>query len=225
MNKEFNSNRYYDQFHLNVLEQIRVSKVLDLIGTNKSILDIGAGDGYITKILIENNNKCDAIEICRNGVKSIEAAKIKVYDIDLNSNWSEILPNKYDCVFAGEIIEHVFDTDQFLKNIKAVLNKDGFLVITTPNVASLGRRLLLLLGKSPLLETTARETDAGHIRYFTIDTLKQLLYTNDFEITEYSSDIINFNSGAKFYSKLLAKLFPRFGRTIIVKAILIKNEK
>jgi SAM-dependent methyltransferase len=124
----------------------------------------------------------------------------------------------FDSVVAGEIIEHIFDTDLFLNNIYKVLKKNGTLILSTPNIASLARRIMLLLGINPLIEVTARRYDAGHIRYFTFKSLKNLLYENDFSIMHFTSDSINFDNKAFFKSKILAEIFPTFGKTLIIKA-------
>lgn len=223
MNKEFNSFRYSSDVEINDVEKIRINKVLRLIGRNKSILDLACWDGSISEIIKKNNNKVLGIEISDNAIKKARAKGIEVFDIDLNSNWSNNVAEKFDVVFAGEIIEHIFDTDNFLKQVWQVLKPSGFLVITTPNVASLGRRLLLLLGRSPLIEVTARNYDAGHIRYFTFSSLLKLLLENNFNIDQAMSDSINFNKNGNIKTSFFANIFPSLGRTLIVKAS-IKNE-
>src|SRR3989339_802639 len=79
--------------------------------------------------------------------------------------------NFFDIVIAGEIIEHIFDTDLFLAEIRRVLKSGGKLLISTPNIASLGRRLLLFFGGNPIIELSPNEPDSsGHIRYFSFKT-------------------------------------------------------
>lgn len=153
-------------------------------------------------------------------IASRKGIKAKVADIE-----EEAIPfqEKFDFVLAGEIIEHVFDTQEFLKKIPLVLKKDGRLIITTPNLASLGRRLLLLVGKNPLIETTAAPGQAGHIRYFVKRTLFDLLETSNFQIVRFTSDLVNFEPSGKIHSRLLAKTFPTLGKTLIVSAVKIKK--
>jgi len=219
MNKKFNSIRYYKDFTIGNTEKIRINKLLKLIGTNKKVLDIGCGDGFISELILKNNNDVYGIEIAEDAIKKARNKGITIYDLDLNLDWCNNLQEKFDVVFAGEIIEHVFDTDKFLKNIHRVLKKDGYIVLSTPNVASLGRRILLLLGKNPLIETTARSYDAGHIRYFTYKTLKKLLEENNFKMKYFTSDCINFNANGLIKSKLGAIFFPKMGRSLIIKAV------
>lgn len=86
-------------------------------------------------------------------------------------------------------------------------------------MASLGRRFLLLCGRSPHIDTNLRNKSAGHIRYFVKSTLFSLLQDNGFRITYFTSDVVNFDNSHRFFSVGLAKLFPSLGRSLIVKAV------
>ncbi len=47
---------------------------------------------------------------------------------------SSLIPSeKYDSVTAGEVIEHVFNIDQFIKEIHRVLKPNGLFILSTPN--------------------------------------------------------------------------------------------
>lgn len=43
------------------------------------------------------------------------------------------LNRKFDIVFAGEFIEHIYNHEAFLNVVKKHLKKDGYLILTTPN--------------------------------------------------------------------------------------------
>lgn len=218
MNKNFNSKRYADDFPVNVNEEIRIAQVLNLIGSGKTVLDLGCGDGFFMERIKVRNNVVIGVETADKAIEKARKKGFQVYDLLLEKNWSSEIKENFDVVFAGEIIEHIFDTDNFLQNIKNVLKDGGYLVITTPNIAALGRRLFLLLGKNPLLEITARVGDAGHIRYFTRETLKNLLIQNGFNVQKMISGVVNFSATEILSSKLLADFFPSIGNNIIVNA-------
>src|SRR5262249_14451538 len=55
------------------------------------------------------------------------------------------LPGQFDLVFAGEIIEHVYNPDGLLGSCLLALRPNGYLVITTPNLACFYNRLFLLM--------------------------------------------------------------------------------
>lgn len=57
--------------------------------------------------------------------------------------------NFFDAIIAGDLIEHLVDTDVFLEELWRVLRPEGYLLITTPNLAWWWNRVRLLLGKVP----------------------------------------------------------------------------
>jgi SAM-dependent methyltransferase len=82
-----------------------------------------------------------------------------------------------DVVLAGEIIEHIVDSESFLREILRVLRPGGATVLSTPNVLWWKHRLHLLIGCYPdaLDYRTRYGDDFGHVRAFTPDLLRDLL--------------------------------------------------
>ena len=237
MSKNFNSMRYSKEYPIGAMDVRRIKTIVKLVGKNKSVLDLGCGDGLLSIPISKFKNDVSGIDNSDYAIKTYTKAKLHIYDLDLDTEWSDSIDERFDCVVAGEVIEHVFDTDKFLRNTHKVLKNSGELVLSTPNVASLPRRPLLLFGINPCLETTARDYDAGHLKYFTYNSLNKLLLENDFEITEFHSDVINLTAKVvnvnrndidyenvfNFKPPLLVRLFPKLGKTIIVKARKILN--
>ncbi|KKS28499.1 MAG: Two-component response regulator [candidate division WWE3 bacterium GW2011_GWC1_42_102] len=139
-------------------ENLRIEKALGMVGTNKKALDIGAYNGAISKKIKALGNEVWATDATDAFSPEFSSAGIEF----VKSNIEEKLPyedNKFDVVFAGEVLEHLVNTDGFVEEIKRILKKDGYLILTTPNTASLARRILLLLGRNPFFE--ASFTHAG----------------------------------------------------------------
>ena len=218
--REFYNNRFSSNWLPTQNELIRVHKIINFVWKNKRVLDIGCYDGTIAKLIQENDNELYGCDTSKNAIK---LALQKGFKADY-ANVEEKLPygrSFFDVVIAGEIIEHVFDTDKFLENIKRVLKQDGHLVLSTPNLATVGRRILLFFGKNPLIETSTSYGDkaSGHIRYFVKDSLMKLLKEHEFRIKKLTSDMINFDNSGEHYSIILANIFPTLGKTLIVDCI------
>ncbi len=196
----------------------RLKEVLDLIGTGKKVLDIGCYDGTVTKLIKDKGNDVTGLEISDEAIVLAKVKDLQIIKADLSQEFP-VPDNAFDVVFAGEVIEHIFDTDGFLQEISRVLKNNGHLVLTTPNLATFGRRLLLLFGKNPLIENSIRDKNSsGHIRYFTKGSLSELLCSNGFKIDKLVSNVVNFNLSGTLRSRLLAKLFPTLGSILILKA-------
>ena len=171
MDTEFNSKVYTKQFEYGKSDILRIKELLNIVGSGLTVLDLGCGDGTIGAHLRKQNNVVTGLDVSEAVLNLAKQKLDYAYKADLSGDWASSTPElqgkTYDVVIGAEILEHIFDTDRFLANIKKVLKPDGNLVLSTPNVASLGRRLMLLLGINPILEVTARKSDAGHVRYFT----------------------------------------------------------
>jgi 2-polyprenyl-3-methyl-5-hydroxy-6-metoxy-1,4-benzoquinol methylase len=85
---------------------------------------------------------------------------------------------KFDVIFAGDLIEHLVNPGLFLENVKRHLKPDGKLIITTPNAFN----LFVIAGKIANFEPAINH---DHTFYFNRETIKTLLKKCGFEISEY----------------------------------------
>jgi len=98
-------------------------------------------------------------------------------------------------VTALEVIEHLVNPDNMLREAHRILKNHGYLLLTTPNLASWVNRLVMLLGYQPYNCEVSTEIiagvpwkartfakPAGHIRPFTLEALKEVLAYHGFKI-------------------------------------------
>jgi len=131
----------------------RHEKVSEVFSTHRfeRILDVGCGDGNFSSLL---KRACRAkevygIDISEKGVESARKNGVKAFQLDIDAEDLPFEDNYFDAIFAGEVIEHLFDTDHFLDEVHRVLKPEGILVLSTPNLASIHNRIALLLGYQP----------------------------------------------------------------------------
>jgi len=195
----------------------RVKTMVSMAGTNGTVLDLGCLDGLIGEMIMARGNVVHGIDSSAAAVEKALQRGIKAQVGDLEKG-IDFPPSQFDVVLAGEIMEHICDVDLFLSEIHRVLKPDGFLVLSTPNLAALGRRLLLLFNRNPHIEISFRGGAAGHVRYFIKRTLVGLLEKNGFSVRCFTSDVINLSAHGGLRLVRLAKVFPSLGRSLIVKA-------
>lgn len=195
----------------------RIPVILKWIGSGKKVLDVGCYDGFYSKMIADLGNEVYGMEANSDAVKKALEKGIKVKEADLESKFP-FKSGNFDIVYAGEVIEHLYDTDAFVNECLRVLKKGGLFIITTPNTVSLPRRALYLIGKGRFFEASntfsAEEFSVGHIRFFTKDLLRDFIQSFGFELLEFTSDYVNLPF---LRSKLFAKIKPTFGRSLIMK--------
>lgn len=175
---------YYQNKSINYgIAKTRKRKILELVGEikNSRILDIGCATGYLGTEIKNKGNHVAGIEISKQVAKEAEKVLDKVYTFDLQKDWpSEIQKDKYDLAILAEVLEHVFDPVQVLRNIYNTLGENGEIVITTPNILAWPNRIKFLLGQFKY--TDQGTFDFGHIRFFTYDYLKKVLSESSFDL-------------------------------------------
>lgn len=207
---------------------VRWKKALKLIMEEKpsNVLDIGCSSGDISSALASDSINVFGIDLSPEKIRSANNKGL----LSIISDVSENLPFKdslFDVVFAGEIIEHLNDTDYLLEEIHRVLKKGGKLVITVPNTANLENRLRLLLGRYPIfVDYSARGTD-NHLRVYTERALTSQLKENKFKIELSTGSFMppisysHFKRASLFLMPvlgILGGLFPGFAIHTIIKA-------
>jgi 2-polyprenyl-3-methyl-5-hydroxy-6-metoxy-1,4-benzoquinol methylase len=211
----FNTERY-GETPINATFVIRMDKLVSLVGQGKTVLDLGCRDGAVGERLLQNQNIVYGVDASQNAVpKAIQKGiKAKVGNLEEGIDFPD---DFFDVVLAGEIIEHIFEIDFLLAEVRRVLKNDGYFVLSTPNLASLGRRLMLLVNRNPHIEVSSKQA-AGHVRYFVKHTLFELLCSHGFKVSHFTSDVVHLSASGKLRFAKLASLIPTLGASLIVKA-------
>ena len=158
--------------------------------TNSRILDIGAGSGAFVKLLRDHGfSNVDALEINQEKFKE----SVKLYSIDLNSNFSGKINNMYDCIVAIEVIEHLENPINFLRECSKILNDGGYLILSTPNIHSLkSRSKLFLYGDLAFFEKENYSSKFGHTYPLPLEFFKNTGRSTDLEFVDYTTTQVPF---------------------------------
>ena len=106
------------------------------IKSEDHVLEIGCGEGYGANFLAENTGAfIQAIDINTNAITNAQKQYIhknvnfKTYD-GKNIDYED---NSFDVIISFQVIEHIENTTEYLKNIKRLLKPNGIFLITTPS--------------------------------------------------------------------------------------------
>jgi len=112
-----------------------------------------------------------------------KACDVNVVRCDLERD--ELGVDNADCAVFTEVLEHLhyYYAPLVLSRISRALKPGGALILTTPNIASLFRRLRLLLGIQPIYHY--------HVREYTMREVVSLLREAGFEVIKAYYSIVN----------------------------------
>jgi len=189
------------------IRDIRWKRIINLVSQEMpgNVLDIGCSSGDISSFIVGKSINVFGVDIVFG--KLCEASRKRI--LPVCADISKTLPygdRTFNCVLAGEVIEHVIDTDGFLDEINRILMDNGILIITTPNLANLENRIRLLIGRYPIfVDYTARGDN--HVRVYTGRALIKQLKERGFQIQKYTGSFVPFISYSLF-KKMTSRLMP-----------------
>jgi SAM-dependent methyltransferase len=197
-----------------------------------ALLDCGCDDGKWTLELGRQigNVRLFGIEIVEEQRQLALDRGIDARPGDLNSRFP-FSNEKFEVVHANQVIEHLADTDNFIKEIWRVLKPGGYAVICTENLASWHNIFALALGWQPFSLSNVCETQFQignplaihsdepaknpkswqHVRVFAWRGLKEVLVAHGFSVETYKG------SGYYPLPNWLSKLDPRHAAFLTIK--------
>jgi 2-polyprenyl-3-methyl-5-hydroxy-6-metoxy-1,4-benzoquinol methylase len=128
------------------------------------ILDVGCATGNFMAVKPEI---FEGVEIDEESVNIAKSRGLKVFKMDIEKEMSQLASEKYEAVYAKQVIEHLKDPLAFLLQTRRILKNGGKAVILTPNC--------------PYVLNKMFWDDYTHQRPFTRKSLKMVAYDAGFK--------------------------------------------
>lgn len=211
----------------------RVGFSLKFFKKNGRILDIGCGDGTVTKAVTDAlASETIAIDVSEQAVRVAQetnpSSNITYLVSNIESYGSE---KKFDGILMFELIEHIFRPAEVLAKLRALLNEGGVLLISTPNDKRMTRRIKSAFGVRhirKLLGKKKKRIGCDHFQEFDYQELRSLLESAGFQVIGYEGIIFWTDTvGGKMFKEFaflqklnfsLGSLFPAVAGHIYVAA-------
>ncbi|MDP2925962.1 MAG: class I SAM-dependent methyltransferase [Nanoarchaeota archaeon] len=162
---------------------------------DKDVLDIGCFTDFtiidnpeniwIYGFLKKYAKSVTGIDIDKEGIKEL---KKRGYDVHfMSAEDFKFNKKRFDVIFAGDVIEHLSNPGLFLDRAKEHLKKEGYLIISTPNIFCLNYKI----GGIIRLLNNDLSVNSEHTIFFSPTVIKTLLNRHGFVIEKYN--FVNFH--------------------------------
>lgn len=144
------------------------------------VLDLGCGNGSLTNLICNQGFEVTGIEESASGVEIATKTfpECRFLQQSLYSPPSPELLSYFDIVVSSDVIEHLFYPRELARFTKQCLKPTGQLIVTTPYNGYLKDIALSLFNGMDRHHTVL--WDGGHIKFFSVKTLSQLLQEEGF---------------------------------------------
>lgn len=151
----------------------RYNWVKGTLDKNKSLLEIGCGDGKFLNMIRDDVNVAEGVELSPPQVKKLRDEGYTCYDIMIDEMEP---PRQYDIVCMFALLEHVPRIGDFLQNLKKYIHNDSHVYIEVPNLNN------LLVSGYDISEFRDFYYRPIHLYYFTPASLVKLLNKYGFDV-------------------------------------------
>jgi 2-polyprenyl-3-methyl-5-hydroxy-6-metoxy-1,4-benzoquinol methylase len=142
---------------------VKVELILGLV-EGRDVLDVGCGACLLSKMLLEKSYNVTAIDIDGKALEIAKKKGIMGFTADINS-WET--NEKFDCVIAADVLEHIDDDRCAIRRIYNLLKPNGCLILNVPSYK-------FLFGK--------HDFSLGHKRRYSDSELKTKLEESGFKV-------------------------------------------
>ncbi|HEX8967068.1 MAG TPA: class I SAM-dependent methyltransferase [Chloroflexota bacterium] len=212
--QEFAERRFAHAWSPSGFDRTRAARLRELLARRPAgrLLDVGCYDGqFITTVV--DDDRVVGLDVSAAALAAARGRGLRPVRAQVEAPLP-FRPATFSTVVAAEMIEHVFDTQAVLQELARVLEPNGWLALTTPNLVALSGRAQLLLGRSPRnVEFDASPGTSGHIRYFSFDTLELLVRRAGLVPLGRWTNAAHFSVLGS--SELVGRLRPSLGHTLI----------
>lgn len=208
----------------------RIRLMLELVrkANGKKILDVGCTDGFLSRFFKDMGLYAIGVDASASAVATAKGVCDEAYVCELGTRALPLPDASVDVIWAGEVIEHIFDTEFFVEDLRRVLSPGGRLILSTPNLAAWINRIALLLGTQPFFtEVGVRASNsgsflrrvtqpAGHIRVFTLPALRNLMTRCGFTVESAHGASILEGKSVRGLDRLIARLSPGLATDLVL---------
>lgn len=153
-----------------------LNRVVQLVGHNRRVIDVGCGPGVVASRLAQRGCEITIVDSDREALRLASGHARRAYCLDLNDPaWTERLERgeRYDVVILSDVLEHLVDPDAVLQGAVQLLADGGHVVLSLPNISHNG--IVATLWQSNFKYSETGLLDRTHVRFYSAHDIEPLL--------------------------------------------------
>lgn len=151
----------------------------------KTVLDVGCGNGTFSNIIIEKTNaEVWGIELMEKEAEIACKHLHKVFTGPCEEHIISLPENYFEVIYFNDVLEHLVNPYQVLKDIKSKLTANGIIISSIPNIRYHNTFMKLLINKDWKYEDYG-VLDRTHLRFFTKKSIKRMYEEAGYSIKQH----------------------------------------
>lgn len=170
----YNHSGLNDSHHVLLPAVLRMLELSELSTENRRLFELGCGNGSVAHELSQRGWDITGVDPSQEGIQQamdaypdLRLSEGSAYD-DLSGQYGQ-----FPVVLSLEIVEHVYAPREYARTLFDLVEEGGVSIISTPYHGYWKNLVMALTGKLDKHFTVL--WDNGHIKFWSMDTLEELL--------------------------------------------------
>ena len=147
---------------------------LDILQDQKRIFELGCGNGAVAEVLTRHGYQLTGVDVSVQGLEQAQRRHPHLL-LQQGSAYDRLTDTygRFPVVISLEVVEHLYDPRAFARNLFNLIEPTGTAIVSTPYHGYWKNLAMALTGRLDHHFTAL--WDHGHIKFWSIATLRQLL--------------------------------------------------
>jgi|SRR6185503_13122012 2-polyprenyl-6-hydroxyphenyl methylase/3-demethylubiquinone-9 3-methyltransferase len=175
----------YEDGDLNPSHDYLVPSLLEILGSlpmpqnRKHIFELGCGNGAVADVLTRHGYQLTGVDVSVQGIQQAQRRHPHL-SLQPGSAYDRLAGTygRFPVVLSLEVVEHLYDPRAFARTLFSLVEPSGTAIVSTPYHGYWKNLAMALTGRLDHHFTAL--WDHGHIKFWSMATLRQLLHESGF---------------------------------------------